>query len=134
MLLLDLSKEVALQRLLAIAAQADLPSSAHDCSDGGLGIALAECAIEGGHGFAVDLGGDLPPHVTLFSESAARAVISVEAGRAGSLEELAAAQGVPLTRIGKTGGPVAAFGGMLEVRLTDLADAYRGAIPSLMGF
>jgi phosphoribosylformylglycinamidine synthase II len=130
---LDLSREVALQRFLVAAARADLPSSSHDCSDGGIGVALAECAMVGGHGFAVDLAGDLPAHLMLFSESAARAVISVEAGRAGSLEDLAASHGVSLTRIGETGGPVAAFGGMLEMRLNELEDAYRGAIPNLMG-
>ena len=54
-----------------------LLASAHDCGDGGLAVALAECAIGAGHGFAVSIPTDLPAHVALFSESASRAVVSV---------------------------------------------------------
>src|SRR5207249_4049523 len=61
---LDLDRERALQELLVRAARDDLLASAHDCSDGGLAVALAECAITGDTGFAVSLPGDLPAHVT----------------------------------------------------------------------
>ncbi len=74
---LDLAKERALHALLVEAAASDVLASAHDCADGGLAVALVESAIEGGHGFAVTIATDLPPHVSLFSESASRAVVSV---------------------------------------------------------
>ena len=67
---LDLEAERRLQDLLQEAAAGDLLASAHDCSDGGVAVALAECAILGGHGFAVTLAGDMPSHVLLFGESA----------------------------------------------------------------
>ena len=109
---LDLAKERALITLLTRAAAARLLRSAHDCSDGGAAVTLAECSFEsGGIGFEVDM----PAHVgqvpnsmrltaTLFGESASRAVVSVHPRDTASLLKLAAQLGVPARRIGKTGG------------------------------
>jgi phosphoribosylformylglycinamidine synthase II len=129
---LDLGRERALHRLLVEGANLDILSSAHDCGDGGLGIALAESAIAGSIGFAVTLPGDLPPHVAMFSESASRAVVSVDAGRADRLEELAAALGVPLVRVGETGGPRVMIDGVLDSSVDELTAAYEGALPALL--
>jgi phosphoribosylformylglycinamidine synthase II len=130
---LDLEAERRLQDLLQEAAAADLLASAHDCSDGGVAVALAESAILGGHGFAVTLAGDLPPHVLLFGESASRVVVSVAPEREGSLRGLAATRGVPFERLGETGGPRAVVDGMLDRTVSELADVWEGAIPRLLG-
>ena len=74
----DLDGELALQALLRAAAHETLLASAHDCGDGGLAVALTESAIGLGHGCAVVAATDLPAHVFLFSESAGRAVVSVD--------------------------------------------------------
>ena len=129
---LDLELEAALVRLLGAAARADLLASAHDCSEGGLAVALAESAIDGDTGFAVTIPGDLPPHVALFSESASRAVVAAREGRDGQLDVLAADHGVPLRRIGATGGSRLRFEGLFEAELTDALVVYEGAIPKLM--
>jgi phosphoribosylformylglycinamidine synthase II len=129
---LDLGRERALHRLLVEGASLDILASAHDCGDGGLGIALAEAAIIGGIGFAVTLPGDLPPHVALFSESASRAVVSVDPGRAEHLGELASALGVPFVLIGETGGPRVVIDRMLETTVGDLTAVYEGALPALL--
>jgi phosphoribosylformylglycinamidine synthase II len=129
---LDLAKERALHRLLVEGANLDILSSAHDCGDGGLGVALAEAAIAEGVGFAVALDGDLPQHLALFSESASRAVVSVDAGRAERLEELASALHVPFARIGETGGPRVSIQGVVDTTVEELRAAYEGAIPALM--
>jgi len=130
---LDLEKERALLDLLHAAASDTLLSSAHDCGDGGLGIALAECAIGGGHGFAVAIEGDLPPHVALFSESASRAVVGVTPEHEEALVSLASRHDVPAARLGETGGPRAAFDGLFEVPVVELIDVYEGSIPRLLG-
>ena len=130
---LDLGVERRLQDLLQEAAVGDLLASAHDCSDGGIAVALAECAILGGHGFAVTLAGDLPPHVVLFGESASRVVVSVAPEREGSLRGLAATRGVPFERLGETGGPRAVIDGMVDMTVSELAETWEGAIPSLLG-
>jgi phosphoribosylformylglycinamidine synthase subunit PurL len=130
---LDLQVERRLQDLVQEAAADDLLASAHDCSDGGAAVALAECAILGGHGFAVTLAGDLPPHVLLFGESASRVVVAVAPEREGSLRGLAATRAVPFERLGETGGPRAVIDGMMDATVTELAEAWEQAIPRLLG-
>jgi phosphoribosylformylglycinamidine synthase II len=130
---LDLRRELALLRLLEEAAAETLLASAHDCSDGGLAVALVECAIAGGNGFAVAIGGDLPAHVALFAESASRAVVGVDPADEERLVGLAAARGVPSARLGETGGPRAMIEGLLDVPVAELADVWEGAIPRLLG-
>ncbi|HET7236694.1 MAG TPA: phosphoribosylformylglycinamidine synthase subunit PurL [Actinomycetota bacterium] len=129
---LDLEREQRLHLLLLEAAGADLLASAHDCSDGGLAVALAECAIAGDTGFAIGLPGDLPPHIALFSESASRVVVSVDPGRGAELEDLAGTLGVPLARLGESGGPRIVVDGVLELAVAEAAAVYREAIPKLL--
>jgi phosphoribosylformylglycinamidine synthase len=130
---LDLAKERALLDLLVAAAAETLLASAHDCGDGGLAVALAECAIGLGHGFAVSLPTDLPSHVTLFSESASRAVVSVSSVDEDRFRERAAAHHVPAARIGETGGPRALIDAALDVPVTELTEVWETAIPRLLG-
>jgi phosphoribosylformylglycinamidine synthase len=129
---LDLERERALHRLLVEGARLDILASAHDCGDGGLGVALAEAAIARSIGFAVTMPGDLPPHVAMFSESASRAVVSVDPRRAIRLEELAAVLEVPCLRVGETGGPRVLIDRILDSSVDELAAVYEGAIPALL--
>jgi phosphoribosylformylglycinamidine (FGAM) synthase-like enzyme len=129
---LDLEAERRLQDLLQEAAAGDLLASAHDCSDGGIAVALAESAILGGHGFAVTIDGDMPPHVLLFGESASRVVVSVVTEREGSLRGLAATRGVPFQRLGETGGPRAVIDGFVDATVTELTEVWERAIPRLL--
>ena len=105
----------------------------HDLSDGGLTIALAESAMAVGVGFTVAAPVDgLPPHVALFSESASRALVTARDGRETEMEEAAAARGVPINRLGLTGGSRLEFTGLFDVALSDAVVVYEGAIPTLM--
>ncbi len=130
---LDLARESALIDLLVEAAGETVLASAHDCGDGGVAVALAECAIGAGHGFAVHIPGDLPAHVALFSESASRVVVSVESADEERFVALAAAHGVPCVRLGETGGPRAMIDGLVDLPVEALADAWSNAIPRLLG-
>jgi phosphoribosylformylglycinamidine synthase subunit PurL len=129
---LDLEAERRLLDLLVEAAAADLVAAAHDCSDGGLAVALAECAILGGVGFAVSLPTDLPDHVALFAESASRAVVAVPAATVDRFEELCSQREVPAARVGETGGPRMVFADVFEVPVAEAASVYRSAIPDLL--
>jgi phosphoribosylformylglycinamidine synthase len=129
---LDLDREAALLRVLQRAARDDLLESAHDCSDGGLAITLAESAIAGDTGFAVSLPGDLPPHVTLFAESASRAVVGVAPERASRFEDLAGALHVPFARLGETGGPRMVFDNLFELTVAEARAIHEDAIPQLL--
>jgi phosphoribosylformylglycinamidine synthase subunit PurL len=130
----DLEIEARLHGLLYECARQDLLAACHDLSDGGLAVALAESAIAGGVGFTVSVpaGSDLPAHVALFSESASRAMAVPRTGRDHELEALAAVHGVPIVRLGFTGGARLRFEGLFEVDLSDAVVVYEGAIPTLM--
>jgi phosphoribosylformylglycinamidine synthase subunit PurL len=107
---LDLAKERNLIGLLTQAAAAGLVKSAHDCSDGGLAVALAECAFDTqGIGFDVDVpsaahGEFTTAAGTLFGESASRAVVSVGPDDLPALLALAERYGVPAATVGRTSG------------------------------
>jgi phosphoribosylformylglycinamidine synthase len=107
---LDLSRERALQQLLVRAVGDGLLESAHDCSEGGLAITLAECTFDsGGIGCTVDLdpvepGSSPGPAATLFSESATRVVASVQREHRARVLALAQELGIPAKVIGQTGG------------------------------
>ncbi|MGH2683808.1 MAG: phosphoribosylformylglycinamidine synthase subunit PurL [Actinomycetota bacterium] len=129
---LDLEREAGLISFLLEAAREDLMASAHDCSDGGLAVALAESGLSGDTGFAVGLPGDLPPHLALFSESASRAVISVSPEKSEPFEALAVDRRVPFARLGETGGPRMVFGDVFEVTVAEARRVHEGALPGLL--
>jgi phosphoribosylformylglycinamidine synthase len=141
----DLDAERCLQRLLADAARAHLLRSAHDVSEGGLAIAVAEAAIGGpyaarGSGAKLDLGGvpnGLAVEALLFGEDGARVVASCAPEAVAELLELASRLGVPATAAGLVGEP----GGQLELRagsrvftwaVDELRRMYYDAIPRRM--
>jgi phosphoribosylformylglycinamidine synthase len=136
----DLGAERRLVELLVEAARRRLPASAHDVSDGGLAVALAECAIASGLGLEADLSayaGGLPAAAALFGEEQARAVVTVGPEQAQPLLALAAAFGVSAARVGTVGGE----GGLVSIRVGDdglkvpvamLRAVYEDAIPRRM--
>ena len=109
---LDLARERALQSVLVGGAAAGLLRSAHDCAEGGLAVALAECTFGSGFGVeasvaavAVDRAdaafADL---AAVFGESASRVVVSVAGEQVGQLIGRAEAAGVPAVAVGRVGG------------------------------
>jgi len=130
---LDLDAEGRLHRLLCECARQDLLASAHDLSDGGMAVALAESSIVGGLGFTVSVQDDgLDPHVALFSETASRALVTARPGREGDVEQLAGVHQIPITRLGLTGGSRQDFADLFDVALSDAVVVYEGALPRLM--
>ena len=129
----DLAGEQALARVLITGSRDGLLSSAHDLSDGGLGQALVESALSKGIGAEIALQAGLSAFIQLFSESAGRALVSVSPEKEQAFTELCAAQGVPVTRLGSTGGDRLAIEGVLTASLDELRDAFEGTLPRLFG-
>jgi phosphoribosylformylglycinamidine synthase len=108
----DLEAERRLQNFLVAAAEAGLLRSAHDASEGGLLVTLAEAAIGGpyspsGLGATLDLEGYAPgveQEGLLYGEDAGRVVLSAAPDRAAALAALAKTHAVPLFRAGRVGG------------------------------
>ena len=131
---LDLGRERAVQAASRAAIRAGWVRSAHDVSEGGLAVALAECCIpvEGEPiGFTGTLPGSLRPEAAFFAESQSRIVISVRPEQAGALEALAQAHGVPCALLGTTGGrslTLTAGAATLRAEVAALAQAWRGGL------
>jgi phosphoribosylformylglycinamidine synthase len=125
----DLAAEKALGALLAGLAGQGLLTSAHDLADGGLAQALAESALRHGTGARLALAGD--PFVALFSESAARALVTTTDAEA--VADSARWAGVPVTVLGTTGGDALAVDGLPELPLAELRAAWTATLPALFG-
>ena len=127
----DLRDEANLARLLVEAARGGYVTSAHDMSDGGLAQALVESCLRHGIGATVSLLGD--PFVGLFSESAARAIVTVPEDRVDSFLTMAASLGVPAGPIGHTGGSSLIVTDRFDIPLDELDAAWRGTLPAAFG-
>ncbi len=108
-----------------------LLAAAHDLSDGGLAVALAESCLRGGVGCSVRLPGD--PFTWLFSESAARAIVAVRPGAEEAFGSLLARHDVPGQAIGVVGGDHLVVAGCFSIPLAELAAAHRATLPALFG-
>jgi phosphoribosylformylglycinamidine synthase len=126
-----LNAERSAASLLAAAARDGLLDAAHDVSDGGLAVALAESCLAGAHGCRVSLPGD--QFTLLFSESAARMVVAVAPGSEAEFARLCAARSVPATVLGAVEGTSLEVAGSFAVPLDELAAAHRGVLPALFG-
>ncbi len=104
---LDLQRERAVQQVCLTAIRDGFVPSAHDCADGGLAVALAECCMtapEAQLGATLMLPGDMRPDALLFGESASRIVVSVRPEHAEPLRDIARRHDVPCTKLGVVGG------------------------------
>ena len=134
---LDLEREAALQRGLIEMIRAGLVQSAHDCSSGGLAVALAEQAFPKGIGLRVDVvSGGLPSEFALFGEDASRVVIACDPAQLAGIKEVAAKHGLTVDVLGETGSNRAeiTLDGRLVISapLADLCDAYESALESAL--
>jgi phosphoribosylformylglycinamidine synthase subunit PurL len=133
---ISLAREKRVQELCRRAIGQGLVASAHDCSDGGLAVALAECCILGNVGFQ---GGaalsQLPGRwdVTLFGERPSRIVVSLAPERLPELRRLAGELSVPLVDLGMTGGDRLQIGRGLDLPVSELADAWGGGLERALG-
>jgi len=103
---IDLEQEKRNQECLLELIDAGLVRSAHDLSEGGLAVALAECAFksEGKTGCEIDLEDGLREDALLFGESQSRMIMTCRRANLGRVLALAAARGVPARAIGRVGG------------------------------
>ena len=129
---LDMDLEARVQRLCRDAIGAGLLASAHDCSDGGLAVALAESCILGGIGATLTARPEGRWDAALFGEAPSRIVVSVDPGRLPSLRRIAARHDVPVLRLGRVGGDRLHAGRLLNVPLADASSAWRNGLRDLL--
>jgi len=134
---LELGREAALQKALIEMIGADLVDSAHDCTEGGIAVTLAESAFAMGVGFRVNLESlGLPPEFILFGEDASRVVISCDRSHLSGIQEVAVKHEVYAEEIGETGSE------LVEIRMdgrvvvsapvSELREAHEGALEAAL--
>ena len=134
--ILDLDLERAVHETCLNAAHAGLLSSAHDCSDGGLAVALAECCFSTLNnepiGAVVELAGTLPVVSRLFSETPSRIVISINETALASIEKMALYNRCALTVLGRTGGEDLVINAddkeFINLNVKEIEEAWREAL------
>ena len=137
---LDLNLERRVQEACLKMIQAGLIESAHDCSDGGLSVALAESCFSSYRreavGCRVELAGDLSAAALLFSESPSRIVLSAVQNNVDQIIALAKEHDVPVTVIGRTGGErlvIEVNGGcVIDRSIADVESGWRSTLPQIM--
>ena len=132
--ILDLKTECELQRVLVELVAAGVLLSAHDCSDGGLAVTLAECSVDTeGIGCDVAIPTDADGTISaLFGEGASRVVVSVRKNDVARVTEVAAAASVPCLTLGRSGGKRIriAIGGedVIDAPLDEVAQAWSSGL------
>ena len=132
---LDLEKEAALQKAVIELIQQGLVDSVHDCSDGGLAVALAEKAFAKGVGARVNLASNgLPAEFALFGEDASRIMLSCDPANVSRIQQIAEEHGIAADVLGETiperleislDGQV-----VVSAAVADLYQAYESALES----
>jgi phosphoribosylformylglycinamidine synthase II len=107
-------------------------SAAHDLSDGGLAVALAEMALAGNIGAAIEVPGDVVSYAWLFGEDQGRYLLAADEAEAAAILRDAAASGVPCQRIGTTGGEALTLGSEAPIPLAALRAAHEDWLPGFM--
>lgn len=126
----DLAHEKAVGDFVRRLIRSGVATAVHDCSDGGLGVAIAEMAIASGIGATVGLADDCDAVAALFGEDQGRYVVTMSKDSAAAL---AAANGVNIVRIGTTGGSSLKLGRARAIPVVELKEAHEGWFPTFMG-
>ncbi|MBV9851732.1 MAG: phosphoribosylformylglycinamidine synthase II, partial [Armatimonadetes bacterium] len=134
---LDLGAEKRLQAFLRDAISEGLLQSAHDVSDGGLAVALAECCIAGNIGVHADC--HAVNALELFGERTATAVVSVHSTQEEAIQSLLNRHNMAFSRFGEVltheSGNwlfITNSGPDIDLPVARLREAYEGAIPRMM--
>jgi phosphoribosylformylglycinamidine synthase len=140
----SLEDEIKAGRLVRTLIREGRVSAVHDCSDGGLLVAIAEMALAGGaHGGAREASGigvelfpyegKLPVHAVWFGEDQGRYVVEVTPQKAEEVLERARLLELPARIVGRIGGDAISLKGDTALSLSELRKAHEGWLPKLMG-
>jgi len=130
---IDLEMEIRLQRCCLEAIRRGLIKSAHDCSDGGLGVALAESCLASGLGFSsYDLEAEGRLDATLFGEAQSRIIVSITPKSVWKLERLATRYNIAATKLGAVGGNRLILKGYIDLSLKQLGEAWWNGLEKLL--
>jgi phosphoribosylformylglycinamidine synthase subunit PurL len=128
---LDLARERAVDRLVLAAAENGLLHSAHDCAEGGMLVALAECCLLGSIGVrcpAIRPEAPLRVDAAFFGESPSRFIVSLPSRSMPELQSLARRHHVEISLLGLAGGDSIEFEGQFRLPLSEIRQAWEGEV------
>jgi phosphoribosylformylglycinamidine synthase subunit PurL len=128
----DIEQELTVQKAVKQLITNQLISSAHDCSDGGLFVAIAESAMAGGVGFSITTDGEFRKDTYLFGESQSRIVVSVSTAQQADFEAFMESTSVAYSRIGKVTPANFAVDGQVVLTSAEAAPLYNNALGQIM--
>ena len=131
----DLAAERRVGDFVRALVRAERTDTVHDLSDGGLAVALAEMAVAGGIGLAIqprDMPSSLPAHAFLFGEDQGRYLLTVTTAALHEIRQEAQAQGVPTWYLGVTGGDAFVLGAEASISIEELRQAHESWLPDYM--
>lgn len=131
---IDLTREARMQMAVLSGIRQGVINAAHDCSDGGFAVTLAEMCIAGDKGIDAAnamLGPRLAP--TLFGEAQSRIVVTVPEDKREALVSLVQANGVPLEYIGRVTTEPALRLGQVQVSVAEMRDAWENGLARALG-
>ena len=133
---LDMEKEKRVQKAVIKAIEKGLVSSAHDCAEGGLAVAVAESCILGNVGAKISLLANCAPAAALFAETQSRIVVSLPDSKLGDLREIADENMVECTILGKVCGDKLSIGvndvNVISCKIDKVASCWKNAIGNKM--
>ncbi|MBU0691723.1 phosphoribosylformylglycinamidine synthase subunit PurL [bacterium] len=129
---LDIPKEKSLIELLADLGEANLLQSAHDISEGGLAVTIAEQAMAGNIGAILTFPWKGSVVDTLFAESSGCVVVTVSHDKWAGFKHLAAEHGVKVQMLGRVGGSLIIINDWINLPVSEAERIYESVIPDLM--
>ena len=130
---IDIDLEKRVHQVCRSAIGQGLLASAHDCSEGGLAVALAECSIQGDVGFVGDFSIADRWDVILFGEQQSRIIVSLPKENWNALSRLASGSGVPIVRLGYTGGDRFQLNDQMDLPVSQIADVWNNGLEAASG-
>ena len=130
---IDLDLEIAVQKACRELVSTGIADSAHDCSDGGLAVAIAESAIAG------ELGAEITAPITgrwdaaLFGEGQSRIIVTLNPDRLDDLAYVCASNQIPWLALGTVSSSDLAIGDLLSVSVVQLAGVHRNGLVNALG-
>ncbi len=125
---IDLDLEQRVQKSVYTANKNKLIKSAHDCSEGGLAVALAESTFKNNIGVKIDVESDITNKALLFGESQSRIVISLDEKNVSEFKEIAKANNVPIKKLGITQKNKYEFNNLINLEIKELKMKWETAI------
>ena len=130
---IDIDLEKRVHQVCRSAIGQGLLASAHDCSEGGLAVALAECSIQGDVGFVGDFSIADRWDVILFGEQQSRIIVSLPKEHWDALSRLASGSAVPIVRLGYTGGDRFQLNDQMDLPVSQIADVWNNGLEAASG-